>query len=225
VGFLDIRLAGGLIGGSRLFDALRELLGERPIQDCALSYGAVATDLSSGNEIWLREGSLLDAVRASCALPGLFTPVQRDGRWLVDGGLVNPVPVSLCRAMGADRVIAVDLNSDLLDRYTLAHADEEADAETQGGWPGRLGEMVGRLLKRDAEREEQDIPSLLEVLARSNNIMSVRITRSRMAGEPPDVLLTPRLSRIGLMEFHRAAEAIDAGAAEAHRRSDYLAHL
>jgi len=82
-----------------------------------MPFAAVATGLHSGSEVWLRTGSTADAVRASMALPGLFTPAQRDGRLLVDGGLVNPVPVSLARAMGADIVIAVDLNADILGRH------------------------------------------------------------------------------------------------------------
>lgn len=111
VGFLDFSLTGGLIKGEKLIGFFRNHFVDRDIRELARPFGAVATDLQRGREVWLREGPVTDAVRASIALPGLFTPVQLDGRWLVDGGLVNPVPVSLCRAMGADLVIAVDLNT------------------------------------------------------------------------------------------------------------------
>ncbi|HEX7970768.1 MAG TPA: patatin-like phospholipase family protein, partial [Thiobacillus sp.] len=117
VSFLDFSLGGGLIKGDRLIAFFRSHFVDRDIRDLARPFGAVATDLQRGREVWLREGTVTDAVRASIALPGLFTPARRDGVWLVDGGLVNPVPVSLCRAMGADLVIAVDLNADLLGRH------------------------------------------------------------------------------------------------------------
>lgn len=233
VSLLDIKLAGGLIGGERLFERLRSQLEEgMTIEDCALPYGAVATNLATGNEVWLREGSLLDAVRASSALPGLFAPVALGGRWLVDGGLVNPVPVSLCRAMGADVVIAVDLNADLLERYAIppARSHSPGASRSHGGrrpeegepsWTDRLGELIARVRRRGGE-EAEDAPSVREVLARSLNIMSVRITRSRMAGDPPDVVLAPRLSRVALMDFHRAEEAIAEGRAEVARKADQL---
>ncbi|MBU4499706.1 MAG: patatin-like phospholipase family protein, partial [Gammaproteobacteria bacterium] len=117
VSFLDFSLNGGLIKGDKLIDFFRSHFVDREICDLARPFGAVATDLRRGREVWLRDGRVTDAVRASIALPGLFTPVLRDGNWLVDGGLVNPVPVSLCRAMDADIVIAVDLNADLLGRH------------------------------------------------------------------------------------------------------------
>lgn len=233
---LDIRLSGGLIAGEKLLNRLRTKLEEGfMIQDCELPFGAVATNLATGNEVWLREGSLLEAVRASIALPGLFTPVRLDGRWLVDGGLVNPVPVSLCRAMGADVVIAVDLNSDLLDRHALPPArgrktgartaSQNREMGPSGAtWTDRLGGLVAKVWPNTGE-EQDDVPSFLEVLARSINIMSVRITRSRMAGDPPDVLLTPRLSHIELMDFHRAEEAIEEGRAEVERKAQQLEYL
>ncbi|NLX17024.1 MAG: patatin, partial [Ramlibacter sp.] len=157
---------------------------------------------------WLREGSLVDAVRASIALPGVFTPVMVQERLLVDGGLVNPVPVTLARAMGADIVIAVDLNRDILQRH-LQPPDEPAlrspwlqsIQNTLGGWlPDSVTDIVS-----------SPLPSMLEVLATSINIMQERITRSRMAGDPPDMVIAPRLAHLSLMDFHRAQEAIDVG--------------
>jgi NTE family protein len=117
VTFMDLSLSGGLLKGERLVDFFRRTFADRPIESLSLPFGAVATALASGAEVWLREGSTVEAVRASIALPALFTPANRNGDLLVDGGLVNPVPISLARAMGAEIVIAVDLNSDLLGRH------------------------------------------------------------------------------------------------------------
>jgi NTE family protein len=218
VSYLDVSFDGGLIRGKKLFRFFQNHFAAVPIEELGCGYGAVATDLETGQEIWLREGDLLDAVRASAALPGLFTPIQRDGRWLVDGGLVNPVPVSLCRALGADVVIAVDLNADRLGRrITPEDKAEELDLPTAG--PGLAEKSPRQLAGRSgwfkawwsAGEAEQEGPSLLDVVTRSVHIMQVRISRSRMAGDPPDVLLTPRLGQIGLMEFHRGQEAVAAG--------------
>jgi NTE family protein len=180
LGFLDLRFGGGLITGARLFDFFRARFADPGIAALSRTYGAVATEVATGREVWLREGPVLDAVRASIAMPGLFTPFEQDGRLLVDGGLVNPVPVSLCRALGADVVIAVDLNWDLLGRRRyLAPPAGEA--------------------------------SMLDVLTASLNIMQVRITRSRLAGEPADAVIRPKLADLALMDFHRAATSIAEG--------------
>ncbi|MDD3519544.1 MAG: patatin-like phospholipase RssA [Chromatiales bacterium] len=229
VALMDFRLTGGgLIGGERLMGFLREGISEKRIEDCRKPFGAAATNLSTGNEVWLRHGPILDAVRASIALPGLFTPVQQEGRLLVDGGLVNPVPVSLCRAMGADVVIAVDLNTDIMTRHSMpkpgeAHGRQRKEAEDEG-LVDRLSGLLDRLWPSD-EAGEDALPSIVEVMARTVNIMSVRISRSRMAGDPPDVLITPRLARIGLLEFHRATEAIEEGRAATERAADELEGL
>ncbi len=206
IAFLDVKFAGGLIEGERLMDFFRRNFVDRPVEELALPYGAVATELATGNEIWLRHGSTIDAVRASIALPGLFTPVARDGHLLVDGGLVNPVPVSLARAMGADVVIAVDLSADVLGRHLRPRARRPKEGEV-AQWLRKLQERLSGFLPRNG----QPVPSVLDVVASSINIMQVRITRSRMAGEPPDAVVAPRLAHLGLMEFHRAKEAIEEG--------------
>jgi NTE family protein len=219
VSFLDFSLGSGLIKGEKLITFFRSHFVDRDIRELARPFGAVATDLQRGREIWLREGRVSDAVRASIALPGLFTPVQRDGSWLVDGGLVNPVPVSLCRAMGADRVIAVDLNADLLGRHLkpqpvqgsrqTAASESETLADTV---VARIQTTMAQLgLDQDDEDDGPSPPAMLDVLASSINIMQVLITRSRLAGEPADVMVTPRLADLGLMEFHRASLAIEVG--------------
>jgi len=218
VSFFDLSLDGGMIKGDRLIDFFRTHFQDAEIAALPLKFAAVATDLARGREVWLREGRVLDAVRASIALPGLFTPVKAGERWLVDGGLVNPVPVSLCRAMGADVVIAVDLNADLLGRYLKRPEGrpgrKKATPSAQDGLADSLKKRVQESLDAWLQplMEARDhSPSLFDTLASSINIMQVQITRSRLAGEPPDVLITPRLARLGLLEFHRAGEAIAEG--------------
>lgn len=216
VSFLDFSLGGGLIKGDKLIEFFRSHFVDRDIRELARPFGAVATDLQRGREVWLREGSVSEAVRASIALPGLFTPVRRDSSWLVDGGLVNPVPVSLCRAMGADIVIAVDLNADLLGRH-LKPKPARAPTRQASSEPETLADMVMARIQTGMSQlginpsDEPKPPAMLDVLASSINIMQVLITRSRLAGEPADVLVTPMLAHLELMEFHRASVAIEAG--------------
>ena len=186
VGFFDVSFGSGLLKGEKLFGYLRGGLLDKRIEDLKRPFAAVATNLANGREVWLREGLVADAVRASIAMPGLFIPQVRDDQLLVDGALVNPVPVSLARAMNADFVIAVDLSSNIVGRYV-----------------------------KSAETRKTKMPSMVEVMTGSLNIMSVRITRSRLAGEPADAVIQPRLGEIGLLEYHRGAEAIAEGRAAA----------
>jgi NTE family protein len=217
VSFLDFSLNGGLIKGEKLIEYFRSHFVDRQIAELPLPFAAVATDLHSGREVWLQEGSVSDAVRASIALPGLFTPARLGGKWLLDGGLVNPVPVSLCRAMGADWVIAVDLNSDLLGRHLKRKPARPPHRKTPQE-PETIADSVMAHIQSGmsqlgiSQRDEEDrTPAMLDVLATSINIMQVLITRSRLAGEPADVMIAPHLAELGLMEFHRAATAIEAG--------------
>jgi len=207
--FMDVRWGGGMIKGERLMEFFRRNFIDRPIEDLAMPFAAVATALHTGAEVWLREGSTIEAVRASIALPGLFAPVMHEGRLLVDGGLVNPVPVSLARAMGADVVIAVDLSSEILGRHLREGPEPKVPAEVNK-WRRKLQENLSALrFARPAD--EPRLPSMLDVMASSIDVMQVRISRSRMAGDPPDVIVTPRLGQLGLLDFHRAKEAIAAG--------------
>ena len=221
-GFMDFNLTGGMLKGEKLIAFWRRNFADFNIESSPMLYGAVATDLHSGAEVWLRHGSIADAVRASIALPGLFTPVVReDGRLLVDGGLVNPVPTSLARAMGADIVIGVDLNSDILHRHMQPLAmvqvpapDAEAVPESEPVQPKSAGWMQRLTPWRTdgpAVPAPQRVPSVLDVVMTSVAIMQMRITRSRMAGDPPEVVVAPALASLGLLDFHRASEAIEEG--------------
>jgi NTE family protein len=215
-GMLDVHLAsGGLIEGRRIETFLAELGISGDIESLALRFGAVATDLASGREIWLQKGPIGSAVRASIGMPGIFSPAKAEDStgWLIDGGLVNPVPVSLARALGADIVIAVDLNSALVGRRFNELATQGSPAATiPSQIPQWLRKAVGPLLAK-ALQSAPDYPSYFEVLANSLNIMQDRITRMRLAGDPSEVLLQPRLPDFSWLDFHRAKDAIAEGIA------------
>lgn len=213
-GLLDITVnGGGLIEGGRVMNFLREQLVENvKIEDLDLPYAAVATELTTGNEVWFQQGDLLDAVRASVSLPGLFTPVYLNGNWFADGALVNPVPVSVCRALGAERVIAIDLNAHLYGSMFKAKKLPAPVIEMQNTRVNGVKSWFNGALKNVFENNKGHTePGVFDVLSRSVYIMQDRISRSRMAGDPPDVLLRPDLSDIGLLDFYRATESIDKG--------------
>ncbi|MGH8690399.1 MAG: patatin-like phospholipase RssA [Burkholderiales bacterium] len=219
VRLMDLTWRGGLIRGTRLFTLFRTIFEDRDIAELPMPYGAVATELHSGREVWLRQGKVLEAVRASCAMPGLLTPVVRDGAVLVDGGLVNPVPVSMCRALGADLVVAVDLSWGKLGPYRQDREREVAPREV----PGWLDRLAASWLKPKVKvQEDLKIPSIFNVFMTSLDIVEVRVARSRLAGEPADVLLTPLLPDFATMDFHRAEEAIKEGRAAVERMGPLL---
>lgn len=206
----------GVVNKDKLHQFLGQYVAEDAllIEDLSARYASVATHLHSGQEVWNIEGKLLEAVWSSISLPGLFPAIKHHGRWLIDGGLVNPVPVSVCRALGADIVIAVNLNGDILGKHLHQNPPVTKNDQSSNLLGNRIGEFItnytGNLFSEDKPPKE-DVPDMFAAIAASVNITQDRITRSRMAGDPPDVLLQPRLSHIGLLEFYRAAEAIEAG--------------
>jgi NTE family protein len=226
VRLMDLTWRGGLIRGDRLFTLFRTHFEDQPVSALPVLYGAVATELASGREMWLREGSVLDAVRASCSMPGLFTPVVRDGAVVVDGGLVNPVPVSMCRALGADLVIAVDLSWGKLGPYRERGRTKGADPVVAPrevpGWIGKLRESWVKKQAPQATEESVIIPSIFEVFTTALDIVEMKIARSRLAGEPADVLITPLLPDFATMDFHRAREAIPEGRAAVERMAPLI---
>jgi len=222
-GYLDIRLNGsGLIGGEKLAAQLDASLGQTQIEDLPIKYASVATEIRTGHEIWLTHGRMVDAMRASYALPGIFAPVLVGDRWLVDGALVNPVPVSAARALGAEIVIAANLSSDVFTHSTTIYAHgqpvEVTETVIESDPPKRrFGKFFSeRTVKREffggAGR-----PGISSVMADAFNIMQDRITRARLAGDPPDLLITPRVGQIGWFDFHRADELIAHGKRAAER--------
>jgi NTE family protein len=219
VRLMDVTWRGGLIRGTRLFTLFGTLFEDREIDELPIPYGAVATELDSGRELWLRHGKVLEAVRASCAMPGLFTPVVRDGTVLVDGGLVNPVPVSMCRALGAELVVAVDLSWGKLGPYRHGKEQEIAPREVPG-WVDRI--RPEWLKKTRAKNAAPSVPSIFDVFMTSLDIVEMRVARSRLAGDPADVLITPLLPDFATMDFHRAREAIEEGRAAVDRMGPLL---
>jgi NTE family protein len=231
ISYLDVRLGGsGLISGGRLASLLGESLGTTLIEELPMRFAAIATEIGTGHEVWLTRGSLSLALRASYALPGVFPPISIGGRWLVDGALVNPVPVSAARAFGARVVIAVNLDADRFSRgATIAShgadpgdAIPDAPAKPTGGLR-RLRSMFGaeQALKRELVADAAR-PSFSTVMVESFNIMQDRLTRMRLAGDPPDVHITPRIGHIGWLDFHRAPEAIAVGQAAAEKALDSI---
>jgi NTE family protein len=236
-GYLDVKFGGaGLISGNRLTHRLDESIGTKNIEELPVRFAAIATEIGTGHEVWLTHGSLALALRASYALPGIFPPVHLGGRWLVDGALVNPVPVSAARAFGARVVIAVNMDADRFGRgATIAsHGADPGDAQSLtppveqhngfGRWRGLFG--AERALKREIIKSEtlarDDKPGFSTVMVESFNIMQDRLTRMRLAGDPPDVHITPRIGHVGWLDFHHAAESIAVGQAATEKAIDSI---
>ena len=229
LGYLDIRLNGsGLIGGDKLAAQLEAAMGQTRIEELPLKFATVATEVRTGHEIWLTHGRMVDAMRASYALPGIFSPVMVGDRWLVDGALVNPVPVSTARAFGAEIVIAANLSSDVFAHSTTIYSHgpvaevsviPAAEAAIEPAPPKRgLSKFFSP--ERTVKREffgGGGRPGISTVMVDAFNIMQDRTTRARLAGDPPDLLISPRVGQIGWFDFHRADDLIEHGARAAER--------
>jgi NTE family protein len=229
LGYLDIRLNGsGLIGGDKLAAQLEAALGQTLIEDLPLKFATVATEVRTGHEIWLTHGRVVDAMRASYALPGIFSPVLVGDRWLVDGALVNPVPVSAARAFGAEIVIAANLSSDVFAHSTTIYSHGPAVDVTVGIAAEAVIESTppkrrfGKFFSPERTMKREFFggpgrPGISSVMVDAFNIMQDRITRARLAGDPPDLLISPRVGQIGWFDFHRADDLIAHGARAAER--------
>jgi NTE family protein len=222
--YLDIRLNGSsLIGGAKLTARLEASLGQIRIEELPLKFASVATEVRTGHEIWLTHGRLIDAMRASYALPGIFAPMLVGDRWLVDGALVNPVPVSTARALGAEIVIAANLSNDIFGHSItiFSHgAQSNLQQEVVEAAPPKRGFGKFFSAERTVKRElfgSGSRPGVMTVMTDAFNIMQDRITRARLAGDPPDLLIQPRVGQIGWFDFHRANDLIAHGARAADR--------
>jgi NTE family protein len=229
LGYLDIRLNGsGLIGGDKLAAQLEAAIGQTKIEELPLKFATVATEVRTGHEIWLTHGRMVDAMRASYALPGIFSPVLVGDRWLVDGALVNPVPVSAARALGAEIVIAANLSSDVFTHSTTIYAHgPSADAPEASIEPVPPKRGFGKFFspERAVKREffgSGGRPGISSVMVDAFNIMQDRITRARLAGDPPDLLISPRVGQIGWFDFHHADTLIAHGTRAAERAIDSI---
>jgi NTE family protein len=229
LGYLDIRLNGsGLIGGEKLAAHLEAVIGQIRIEELPLKFASVATEVRTGHEIWLTHGRIVDAMRASYALPGIFSPVLVGDRWLVDGALVNPVPVSAARALGAEIVIAANLSSDVFTHsttvYSYGAAVDAPEAMTEPA-PPKTG--FGKFFSPERTMKREFFggggrPGISSIMVDAFNIMQDRITRARLAGDPPDLLISPRVGKIGMFDFQRAEDLIAHGARAAERAIDSI---
>lgn len=218
-GLIDVSLrGGGLMGGDRLRHKLEAALGQQRIENLPTRFVAVATEMKSGHEVWLKSGPVCDALRASYALPGIFEPVKLNGRWLFDGAIVNPVPVNVARAFGAEYVLALSIGGDTPSGAAVFEnegLEASASAPAPSAWPRWLGGGSA-----DAA------PGVASVMVHTFNITQDRIMRSRLAGDPPDHTIAIRAKNFGLFEFHRAAELIDLGRAAVRKAApEILEHL
>jgi NTE family protein len=239
---------GGLVSGQKVFQALQNNFSEETFEQLNVPLGIVATDLYSGKEVSFTSGTIIDGVRASCAIPGLFPPVHYDDRWLVDGGVVNSIPVNLCRHLGADIIIAVNLSTDfrpqeieknkqeheknqqkITDFFSRSQAqiqqwfksgDEKINDEKIDTMP--LLASDEELLNTSAPSTKIITPSMLGVMSSSLDILQARVTRSRLAGDPPDILIEPQLRDFGMMEFYRAKELIEEGRNSVNRIAEQI---
>lgn len=253
LGLVDFRFrSSGLIGDAKLEALMSGYLGEARIEDLDRTFVAVATELATGHELWLREGNLVQAIRASYALPGVFAPVPIDNRWLIDGAIVNPVPVSVARALGARLVIAVNLNTDPFDPSTRRNwergrqpsyvrglppapgrpdlaeeidelveeaeaeiGEADADSKLMAGIRGTLGRLRGRTPEREIVKRAMGTksrgPGFASVMLASLNIIQDRLARARLASDPPDVVVAPKIGHLTLLEFDKADELIRLG--------------
>lgn len=229
LGYLDVSLSGsGLITGNRLATRLEEALGKTLIEDLPTRFAAIATEIKTGHEIWITRGRVVDALRASYALPGIFPPVRIGGRWLVDGTLVNPVPVSAARALGARVVISVNLNADQFGRSSTAINLEPAPEDESPEEMPKPQHGLASLFTPERALKRQFLgaagrPGIPTVMVDAFNVMQDRITRSRLAGDPPDVSINPKLGNVGWFDFHRGQEAIALGAEAAEKNIEAIA--
>jgi NTE family protein len=230
--FIDLDLGGsGLMSGARLRRTFERELAGIQIENLPSAFVAVATEIGSGREIWLTSGPLVNAIRASYALPGMFRPIQINGRWLMDGAFVNPVPVAVCRAYGASLVIAVNLHHSGVSRTalmplvatareTLVNAPPPHPPQKKRGLP------ILRNLRHQVfgKGNGDSAPGITRVLLEAFNVTQDRIARARLAGDPPDLIITPRLAAMGLFDFHKASFAITEGYEATRRQLDELMH-
>jgi NTE family protein len=202
---------GGIASGQKVFDKHKKEFCAPTFEEMSLPFAAVATDLYSGKEVVFNHGEVHDAIRASCSIPALFSPIEKDGRWLVDGAVVNPVPVNQCRQLGADFVIAVNLSADfrpqLIENIEIEddHKKNQQKTDELLNQSGKMG-AVKQWFSPEPKENKKQAPGIISVMSSSLEILQARVTRSRLAGDPPDLLIEPQLRDVGILEFHRAKE-------------------
>lgn len=237
VSFLDVTFPrSGLIDGEKVSEFFRSHMQEIDIEKLPLPFCAIATDLATGDEVVLGQGNLVEAIRASISIPGIFTPAKLDGKFLVDGGLVNPVPVKAARSMGADYVIAVDLSHDLVDkgksRAKLIDDSSSDDENVKPSFPkwsitqdiaDKLNQLSSPTISQVRQwLSREPTPNIFEVLSVSINIMETQIADIQLKTDPPDLLIQPKLGHLRFLDFHKAEEAIEEGYRETRRQLEQI---
>ena len=226
----------GLIRGERVIAALRELVGDHLIEDLPIPYTAVATDLASQREVWLTRGKLFDAIRASIAIPMIFTPAQFEGRELVDGGLLAPVPIAATRQMRVDRVIAVDVNGPVpwanpgleprAEEVEAGHGEDEDGEGPDDDAPEGLRERMASIWDSitasvtPARAGKNKSRGVMDLMSRSLDTMQAHMSRVQLAQDPPDLLIQLSRETATFYEFWRARELVDKGRAAAEKALD-----
>lgn len=217
---------GGLASGQKVFEKHKNEFCAATFEEMNIPFTAVATDLYSGKEVVFNKGKIKDTIQASCAIPALFAPIEYEGRWLVDGAIVNPVPVNQCRQLGADFVIAVNLSADfrpqLIEHFEKEH--ENNQKKTDEFLSNASGGFMKQWFSPDPKPNKKQAPGIMSVMSSSLEILQARVTRSRLAGDPPDLLIEPQLRDVGLLEFHRAQELANHGREAVERLSKQLVY-
>ena len=223
--------SAGLIKGDRVMDALRDLLGDCDIEDLPIDFTAVATDLDARREVWIDDGSLFDAIRASIAVPTVFAPARRGGRTLVDGGLLNPVPIAPTLRDDTDLTIAVDLAGhrdptlDGRDKKTRESAGNKGELDD---YREAISNFVDRLTRKVTDgftSGDEGKLNMLDVVNRSFDAMQVTLSRIRLAEYQPDVLIAIPRNVCQTFEYYRAAEVIAEGRRQTERTLEREARL
>lgn len=215
---------GGIASGQRVFDKLSEEFSFAEFSQMHKPFAVTATDMHTGREVIFKEGAIGNSIKASCAIPGLFSPVKYNDRWLIDGAVVNPVPINLCRQLGADFVIAVNLAADFRPEFREEFRSEhQASQKKTDEVLAESTSLIRTWFSPDKNKDEESSPpGIMSVMSSALDIMQARVTRSRLAGDPPDILIEPHLRNVGILEFNRAEELIQYGKASVERLSEQI---
>ncbi len=222
--YVDLRFEnGGLLRGGTVRDLMAEVGLPERIEDLDHPFLAVATDIATGHEVWIREGDLFDAVRASISIPAVFCPHLVNGKWLLDGGLINPVPSSACRALGADRIVSVNPNGKFGHLWEPGRPMLEQIGATE--WLDKLPSVVGEQMREMMKSDTPKGPDIFEVMSTSIDIMTEFVRKARSASDPAHLELEADLNHMSVLELYRAQEAIDEGARIVEAQADALRQL
>ncbi len=239
--FLEVNfLRSGLVSGRNFMKLLQDIIPARSFSELAYPLAIVATDLNSEREVVFKEGDLFNAIRSSISIPGIFTPVEHECTHLVDGGLTNPLPISTCRAMGAEQIIAIDINlrsppeRDSIQQVEQEESKEDHDSNTLKSLQASIAKLLPQLHTPasktfmrwfDTPDKPSESLSLIDVLTRSFRLVENEITRNTIKLNPPEILIQPAVGNIMTLEFYRGKEAIEAGREAVQEKREELEAL